>query len=68
MTEQGLYLVDNNGHSRRLQVAGFQFDLSHLTVDLKVVGADPRVLEELLQATYHINELPPEEDGKNETE
>lgn len=66
--KMGLYLVDAKGNSHELTIVGFRYDLKRSDVDLQVFGAGTAILDGLLRATYHVDELPPEEDGKNETE
>ncbi len=66
--KMGLYLVDARGNSHELRIISFKYGMKHSDVDLRVAGADADILDSLLRATYHVDELPPEEDGKNETE
>lgn len=64
----GLYLVDARGNCHELTVAGFEYDMNSAIVNLEVIGADSIVLDGLLRATYHIDELPAEEGEESEAE
>lgn len=64
----GLYLVDARGNCHELTVAGFEYDMNSAIVNLEVIGADSNVLDGLLRATYHIDELPAEEGEESEAE
>lgn len=64
----GLYLVDARDNCHELTVAGFEYDMNSAIVNLEVIGADSNVLDGLLRATYHIDELPAEEGEESEAE
>lgn len=66
--KMGLYLIDAKGNSHELTIVGFEYDTNRATVNLEVNGADSNILDCLLRTIYHVDELPPEEDGKDETE
>lgn len=66
--KMGLYLVDGKGNCHELKIVGFEYDAKNAGIELRVANADASILGGLLYATYHLDELPPEEDDKNETE